>query len=388
VTVEPLLIDIERVAHGGVCIGHADDGRVVFVRHTLPGERVRAHVTEERRSYLRADAVEVVRGSPARVTPPCPWAGPGRCGGCDWQHVDLAEQRRMKGVVVAEQLSHLAGVTRDIDVRPVLGDAVPGDDDGLRWRTRMRLATDATGRAGLHRHRSHEIEPIGDCLIAVDGADVPALVQRSWPPDVEVTVDVSSAGERAVAVGSHPDTVTERAAGHDFAVPVGGFWQVHVGAAEVLAETVLELAAPRRADRCLDLYSGVGLFAAALAPHVSAVTAVESDRRAVAAARRNLAGLPVKVVGARVDRWIRSPVAADVVVLDPPRKGAGRDVVARLPATNARSVVYVACDPAALGRDTATLLGLGFRLDDVRAFDLFPMTAHVECVALFTREDS
>ena len=374
-----MIIDVERVAHGGVCVGHADDGRVVFVRHTIPGEQVRATVTEERRSYLRADAVEVLRAAPSRVTPPCPWAGPGRCGGCDWQHVDLAEQRRLKAIVVAEQLAHLAGVTRDIDVQ-----GVP-DDDGLHWRTRMRLATDSRGRAGLHRHRSHEIEPIDDCLIAVESADVGELARRSWPADVEVTVDVSSTGERAVAVGSHSATVTERAAGRDFAVPVGGFWQVHGGAAELLSRTVLELAAPQRSDRCLDLYAGVGLFAGALAPRVAAVTAVESDRRAVAAARRNLAGLPVEVVSARVDRWIRTPTQADIVVLDPPRKGAGREVVSRLPASGARSVVYVACDPAALGRDAATLLGMGYRLDDLRAFDLFPMTAHVECVALFTR---
>jgi tRNA/tmRNA/rRNA uracil-C5-methylase (TrmA/RlmC/RlmD family) len=373
-----VILDIERVAHGGVCVAHAEDGRVVFVRHTIPGERVRVDVTEERRSYLRADAVEILHAAPLRVSPPCPWAAPGRCGGCDWQHVDLAEQRRLKGVVVAEQLSHLAGVDRDVEVKEV-----PGAKEGLHWRTRMRLATDASGRAGLHRHRSPEIEHIGDCLIAVGAADVPELVQRSWPSDAEVTVDVSSTGERAVAVGSHPDTVTERAAGREFAVPVGGFWQVHVGAAELLSATVLELAGPRATDRCLDLYAGVGLFAGALAPRVASVTAVESDRRAVAAARRNLAGLPVQVVGARVDRWIRSPVQADVIVLDPPRKGAGRDVVSRLPATGARSIVYVACDPSALGRDAATLIELDYRLDDVLAFDLFPMTAHVECVAVF-----
>ena len=113
-----MILEIERVAHGGVCVGHAEDGRVVFVRHTLPGERVRARVTEERRSYLRADAVEVLRASSARVTPPCPWAGPGRCGGCDWQHVDLDEQRRLKAAVVAEQLERLAGISRDVTVMP------------------------------------------------------------------------------------------------------------------------------------------------------------------------------------------------------------------------------------------------------------------------------
>ena len=375
-----MILDVERVAHGGVCVAHADDGRVVLVRHTLPGEQVRVQVTEERRSYLRADAVEVLRASPARVAPPCPWAGPGRCGGCDWQHVDLAEQRRLKAAVISEQLTRLAGIDREVVVAPV-----PGDEDGLHWRTRLRLATDGEGRAGFRRHRSHAIEPIDDCLIADRRADVAALVTRRWPPDVEVTVDVSAAGERAVAVGAHPDTVTEHAAGRDWAVPVGGFWQVHVGAAEALATTVVELAAPQPDDRCLDLYAGVGLFAGALAPLVAGVTAVESDRRAAAAARRNLADLPVVVVGDRVDRWLRAPRSADVVVLDPPRKGAGRDVVTRIAASGARSVIYVACDPAALGRDAATLSDLGYRLADLRAFDLFPMTAHVECVALFKR---
>jgi tRNA/tmRNA/rRNA uracil-C5-methylase (TrmA/RlmC/RlmD family) len=350
----------------------------VFVRHTLPGERVRVRVTEERRSYCRGDAVEVLRAAPARVSPPCPWAGPGRCGGCDWQHVDLAEQRRLKSLVVEEQLLRLAGIDRVVTVEPV-----PGDDTGLDWRTRLRLATDSRGRAGFHRHRSHEIEPIDDCLIAAPAADVPGLVQHSWPADVEVTVDVSAAGERAVAVGTHTDTVTEHAAGRDWAVPVGGFWQVHVGAADLRAHTVVELAAPAARDRCLDLYAGVGLFAGALVPHAAGVTAVESDRRAAAAARRNLDGMPVTVVADRVDRWLREDRQADVVVLDPPRKGAGRDVVTRIAATGARAVVYVACDPAALARDAATLRDTGYRLVDVRAYDLFPMTAHVECVALF-----
>jgi tRNA/tmRNA/rRNA uracil-C5-methylase (TrmA/RlmC/RlmD family) len=249
----------------------------------------------------------------------------------------------------------------------------------------LRLATDTEGRAGFRRHRSHSIEAIDDCLIADRRADVAALVTRRWPADAEVTVDVSAAGERAVAVGAHPDTVTEHAAGRDWSVPVGGFWQVHVGAADLLAATVVALAAPQPDDVCLDLYAGVGLFAGALAPLVRGVTAVESDRRAAAAARRNLAGLPVAVVGDRVDRWLRAPRSADVVVLDPPRKGAGRDVVTRVAASGARSVVYVACDPAALGRDAATLRDLGYRLSDLRAFDLFPMTAHVECVALFER---
>lgn len=376
-----MILDIERVAHGGVCVGHAPDGRVVFVRHTLPGEQVRVTVTEERRSYLRADAIEVIRPADARVEPPCPWAGPGRCGGCDWQHVAVPEQRRLKAAVVAEQLKRLAGVERDVVV-----EAVPGDADGLGWRTRMRFAVDDGGRAGLRRHRSHDVEPIGDCLIATPAAHVPDIVERSWPAGSEVVLDVSSTGERALTIGRHGELLTEHAAGRDWQVPVGGFWQVHPGAADALTAAVMEGLGTARADRCLDLYSGVGLFAGVLASTVSHVDAVEWDRRAADAARRNLRDVANTAVHTdRVERWLaKHDDVFDVVVLDPPRRGAGRQVVDEIAARRPRQVAYVACDPAALARDVATFALHGYALASLRAFDLFPMTAHVECVAVLT----
>ncbi len=377
-----MIVDIERVAHGGVCVAHADDGRVVFVRHTLPGERVRLVVTEEKKSYIRADAVEVLTPAAGRVDPPCRWAGPGRCGGCDWQHVDIAEQRLLKATVVQEQLQRVAGIERAVTV-----EEAAGTSDGLGWRTRMRFAVDDSGRAGLRRHRSHDVVPIDDCLIAVRAARVPDLVARDWPPDGEVSVDVSAAGERALSIGTPDEQLTEHAVDRDWLVPVGGFWQVHPAAADVLAEALLASAEPKATDRCLDLYSGVGLFAGALAPHVASIVAVESDGRAVAAAKANLASdQHVTVVRDRVDRWIRrDPQPVDVVVLDPPRKGARGAVVNGIVACDPRVVVYVACDPAALARDLATFAEHGYELGRLRAFDLFPMTAHVECVAQVIR---
>jgi tRNA/tmRNA/rRNA uracil-C5-methylase (TrmA/RlmC/RlmD family) len=379
-----LLLDIERVAYGGVCVAHAPDGRVVFVRHALPGETVRVHVTEERPKYLRADAVEVIRASPARVAPPCPYAGPGRCGGCDWQHVALEAQRDLKATVVREQLSRLAGLDVDVQV-----EAAPGDGDGLGWRTRLRLAADDDGRAGLRRHRSHEIEPIADCLIASPAADIPDVVRRAWRPGEEVSIDVSSTGERAISVGTPAETLTERAAGRDWRVPVGGFWQVHPAAAQTLVDAVGAMLQPRAEDRLLDLYAGVGLFAGSLAGRIHSAVAVEWDRRAARAAADNLADLSIEVVQARADRWLAdrpAGTAFDLIVLDPPRKGAGRDVVAGIAAIGARAVAYVACDPSALARDVATFGALSYSLRELRAFDLFPMTAHVECVALLTRD--
>jgi tRNA/tmRNA/rRNA uracil-C5-methylase (TrmA/RlmC/RlmD family) len=365
-----VILDVGPVGHGGICIAHAPDGRAVLVRHALPGERVRVVVTEEKTSYLRADAVEVLTASEHRVTPPCPWAGPGRCGGCDWQHVALDEQRRLKATVVADQLKRIAG----IDV-PVVVEAVAGDRAGLGWRTRVRLAVGPDGRAGLRRHRSHEIEPIDDCLIAHPSLPVASVLAQRWPGDDGVDLIASE---------------IEQAVGRKWFVPEGGFWQVHPGAAETLAAVVLAAADARPGEVVLDLYAGAGLFAGVLAPVVEPgrVLAVESDRAAAEAAKDNLADLTnVSVTAARVERWLtRTKPTADIVVLDPPRKGAGRAVVDGIAEAAPRRIVHVACDPASLARDVSLLAGHGYRLDSLRAFDLFPMTAHVECVAAFVRE--
>jgi tRNA/tmRNA/rRNA uracil-C5-methylase (TrmA/RlmC/RlmD family) len=364
-----VILDVGSVGHGGICIAHAPDGRAVFVRHALPGERVRVEITEQRPSYYRADAVEVLDASPERVTPPCRWSGPGRCGGCDWQHVSLAEQRRLKATVVREQLLRLASLDLPIEV-----EAVPGDLEGLHWRTRLRLAVDTNGVAGLHRHRSHVIEPIDDCLLAHADLPVASVVSQRWP-DTEAVDLVRSD--------------IEEAAGRQWRIPEGGFWQVHPGAPRALVTAVLEVAVVAPSDVCLDLYAGVGLFAGSISPFVPTgrVVAVESNGAATAAARVNLADLEnVQVVTGRVDRWLaKAAPHADLVVLDPPRKGAGRAVVDGIAAAGASRVVYVACDPSSLARDCALFAAHGYRLESVRAFDLFPMTAHVECVALLRR---
>lgn len=391
-------LTVDGVAHGGGCVGRAPDGRVVFVRHALPGERVRVQITAQRSRYLRGDAVEVLDRSPDRVVPPCPYAGAGRCGGCDWQHVSLPAQRWLKATVVREQLFRLAGLDVDVEVAEL-----PGAPGGLAWRTRMQFAVRGDGVPGLRRHRSHEVEPVEACLIAHPLVESLGVERRSWPGIRSVEVAVGAAtGDTTVR--THPrgggavgegGSVREVAAGRSWRVSVGGFWQVHPAAADVLVETVLGMLQPGRGERAVDLYCGAGLFAGALAERVGAggsVLAVESDRLAAADATANLRDLPQVVVRTgRVDgallRRLLDPAGTrpDLIVLDPPRAGAGAEVVAALTALVPRAVCYVACDPAALARDVATFAGHGYRLSRLRAFDLFPMTAHVECVALLER---
>lgn len=424
-----LELDVGAVAHGGFCVAR-HQGRVVFVRHALPGERVLAVVTDSSHdSYWRADAVRVLHPSPDRVPAACPVAGPGGCGGCDWQHVSPQRQLALKADVVREQLRRIAKLD-DVDV---MVEPLPGEP--LGWRSRVQLAVGPDGRAGLRAHREERVVPIEDCPITVPGVLPPVLAKR-WTPGttVEVTKDDDAAvhvtelagsgharhtrthaklprerpamgirrrgtPERAVsddeagAVAQEDadavtggDAVVRRAVGRMWRLPAGAFWQVHPAAAETFAGAVRDFAGAPRGGLAWDLYGGAGLFAAVLAGQVGphgGVVVVESSRAAVDGAA-NLRDLPnVQWVAGRVERELsKLPGRPDVVVLDPPRRGAGRVVAQTVASRTPARIVHVACDPAALARDVAVYAEHGYRLAALRAFDAFPMTHHVECIAL------
>ncbi|MFJ9557448.1 class I SAM-dependent RNA methyltransferase [Nocardiopsis sp. NPDC101807] len=406
-------LTVDDVAHGGWCVGRHND-QVVFVRHALPGERVRVRVTEETTRFLRGEAVDVLSASPDRVEAPCEFAGPGKCGGCDWQHASLEAQRRLKGEVVAEQLRHIAGIERAVVV-----EELPGTPDGLGWRTRVRFSVDTDGHAGLRRHRSHDIEPVDRCLIAHPGVAELGVTDVTWEDTKDVeAVASSTCADRAVVItptkarlSTLPDLkassavlrrfkggrvqqvkgrrgVRETVNGREFRVSAGGFWQVHPAAGVTLTDAVLAALEPKPGETAMDLYCGAGLFTGALGDAVGPegrVMGVESGAEAVRDARYNLKDLEqVRVeqndVAAQLREW--ADVRADVVALDPPRAGAGTKVVRSIAGTRPRKVAYVSCDPATLARDIAEFERSGYKLVDLRAFDAFPMTHHVECLAV------
>ena len=371
-------LDVGAVAHGGHCVAR-HEGRVVFVRHALPGERVRAVVDEDSGgSYCRADAVAVLVPSPDRVEAPCGWARAGGCGGCDFQHVEPGAQRALKAAVLAEQLRRLAGIEREVEVEELPGGV-------LGWRHRVRLAVDDLGRPGLRAHRSHDVLPIADCPLTPPGT-LPPVLEREFGPGTEVQVAVAADGR--VHAGDGP--VLQRAAGREWLLSPGVFWQVHPALPDTLADVVREWAAAPGGGTAWDLYGGVGLFAAVLAGQVGPdgrVVVVESARAAVADGRAALADLPqVRWRTGRVEQVVGTLGGRpDVVVADPPRKGLGRAMVDALCAAGPERVVHVACDPAALARDLGLFTGRGYDLTALRAFDAFPMTHHMECVALLER---
>jgi tRNA/tmRNA/rRNA uracil-C5-methylase (TrmA/RlmC/RlmD family) len=420
----------EEVAHGGWCVARPDEGPVIFVRHALPGERVLARITEVTTRLARAEAVQILSASPDRVEAPCPHARPGGCGGCDWQHAALPAQRSLKAAVIRQQLRRLAGLDTEVTVEPLPGDADAEAGAGLGWRTRVQFAVREDGVAGLRRHRSHEVIDIGRCLIAHPAITELGVTGLRWDGVAAVEAVVAAgSGERAVIIsaegkrgGGEPsfggigaDSVlrrsgpgmtplrgrpylSQRAAGRDWRVSAGAFWQVHPGAADALAGAVTAWLDPQPGDVALDLYCGAGLFAGVLAAAVGpggTVIGVEADHAAVRDARHNLREWPwARVHRGDVAALLRPGGArralppARLVVADPPRSGLAREVVEYLAAPEHGAVrfAYVSCDPATMARDIGLLTDRGWALRGLRAFDAFPMTHHVECVASLVNE--
>ncbi len=380
-----LEVVIGQIAHGGHFIAHAQ-GRTIFVRHAITGESARIKITEVRSKMVRADAIEILVKSPDRVVAPCQFAGPGACGGCDFQHIAISRQRSLKQQVVQDAFRRHA----HLDEVGVVVESVPGDQSGLSWRTRVRWSVDSSGHLGFHRFRSSEILAVNTCLIATQGQG--GVPEGTYPGVLEVRSAQGSDGEIVISAATSGSTnsrrVNHEVLGRNWNIDIESFWQGHVGAAEALVRAVLDLGNPQPGETWWDLYSGVGLFSAYLSPVVGPtglVVAVEGSARSIRDARRNLQhDHHVKLVESDVARWLAKSTDHGLVsgvVLDPPRTGVGPVIARQIAAQEPRVVVYVACDPVALARDVEIFSTFGYRLDKITGFDAFPMTHHVEVVA-------
>jgi tRNA/tmRNA/rRNA uracil-C5-methylase (TrmA/RlmC/RlmD family) len=386
-------VSIEKVAHGGHFIARYN-GAVIFVRHAIPGEQCTVEITSTGSSFNRGDVVAISEPSEFRVQPPCKYSHRAGCGGCDFQHIDPAYQRTLKSHVITEQFSRIAKKDIQVEVEEV---GAP-----IGWRTRAIATTNRNGKLGFYKSRSHSIAPVDNCIICVDGMNFSEVSGRNLKGDVRVEISASNTGERTIALaptrGEEKARITEGPAvlhevveGRTLEVSQESFWQSHAKAPEVLTQVVLDFAQISKKEHVLDLYGGVGLFTAALIDLVGPegqVDLIEGSKVATEDARRNFASHKnVTVATGDVAKLLPRVTSADVVILDPPREGAGKDVISQISALNPRAIVYVACDPAALARDTAYLEDHSYSLVGLRAFDLFPMTHHIECVALYERAE-
>jgi tRNA/tmRNA/rRNA uracil-C5-methylase (TrmA/RlmC/RlmD family) len=402
-------LEVTKIAHGGISVSRLD-GRVVFVSDAIPGEKVVARITDDAKpTFWRAETVRVLEPSPHRQQHVWPEASverdpDDRAGGAEFGHIELAHQRALKSQVLSEGLQRMAGLERVVEVEglPTLLDST--GRDGTGWRTRVRLHVAQDGTVGPYAARSHRVIPVATLPLANEAVRGIAPLEQTISGADTVDVLAPSTGNARLIVGRQaPSVIRERVGDREFRVDDGGFWQVHEGAALALSQAVQQaidsaMFDPRAAN--LDLYGGVGLLAAAVGDQFGPtvrITTVESDARATEHAGENLSEwLGASAVTARVEHWVRgladvsagerSRLAAATVVLDPPRAGAGRAVLEALATVRPAQLIYVACDPIAFSRDVATLAGLGYRLDGLRAFDLFPHTHHVEAVGSLVRD--
>jgi tRNA/tmRNA/rRNA uracil-C5-methylase (TrmA/RlmC/RlmD family) len=386
-----------RIAHGGVAVAE-HEGRVVFVADTLPGERVLARITDDRHDrFWRAETVRVLDASPDRV--PHVWRAASverpperRAGGAEFGHIAPDRQRALKTEVLVDALGRIGHLPEaEIAALAPVVTAVPGRADGTRSRTRVRLHVDRTGRVGPYAARSKRVIPVDDLPLAVEP------LERLLPSEArgrELDLVQTASGAFAAGPRDSRPPVLERVGDREFRLEALGFWQVHPAAPQVLTGAVRAAIDPALLDPDadnLDLYGGVGLLAAAMADGRDVrVTTVESDGAASAHAAENLADLPrARAVEARVDAFLeterlRRPGAT--VLLDPPRSGAGAEVVDAIVAAQPAQIVYVACDPVALARDLGTFADRGWRAATMAAFDLFPNTHHLETVVRIVPE--
>jgi tRNA/tmRNA/rRNA uracil-C5-methylase (TrmA/RlmC/RlmD family) len=399
---EDLTLTVGPPANGGSCVARYE-GRVVFVRYALPGETVRVRVVGDHGSYWHADVVEVIDPSADRVDSLCPIAGVDGAGCCDLAFADPEVTRRLKGQVVANQLARLGGYQWRDEDSAVAEPVGTGDPTG--WRTRVRLDTTGDGRAGFHRYHSSELVTELNCAQLPTGM-LDGINDWLWPPGAQLHVAVDDDGERHV-VQSGPRTgrktstlvaegryeAVQRVGDRVWRVPVTAFWQAHRDAAATYSRLVADWAELTPGMTAWDLYGGAGVFAAVLAEGVGQggkVVTVDTSRGASRSAHTAMSDLGwVSVVTDSVRRALMSQMAhtgrADVAVLDPPRSGAGRDVIDLLAAAEVPRVIHIGCEAASFARDIGLYLGAGYAVQDLRVFDSFPLTHHVECVAVLTR---
>ncbi len=363
-------------SHGNVVARH--ESRVVFVRGGLPGELVTAEVTDDSKAHFwRARVVEVLEASPDRIEPTCPSAD--SCSGCDFQHASHSARIAAKTHRVRTQLARV-GIEWSGEVTAV-------SDDDRHWRTRMRYAVEE-GIVGLRQHRSGQIALLPDRGCELADRVVPVADIRSAAKELQSGELLTVLGNDIALLGSPKqlanEVVTQKVLGREYVLGAIDFWQVHRAAAEVLSSCVLEMLLPVAGQRALDLYCGGGLFAGALDSVGCLVTGIEANRSAVEFAQKNVPN--GQFFAGKVAKHLRNLEPGwDLAVLDPPRSGAGADVVRQLVALVPEQIAYVSCDPATLASDLERFQKLGYAVLDVRAFDLFPLTHHVETVALLFR---
>jgi 23S rRNA (uracil1939-C5)-methyltransferase len=404
-------LELDAIGHRGQALGR-HEGKVVFVPYAIPGECARVQVVEDRKRWARAELLDVLRPSPHRVIPPCPYFG--TCGGCQWQHIDATMQLACKHEILVNQLRRV-GLAASTPVA-----AVRGTDEPWGYRNHVQFTLSGEGKLGFQGARSHNVVPIARCLLLHPLLDeLHQMLDVHWPelsrlslragvrtgeqmvifeavrgemPELEVDVPLSCVlrlpdGRHVPLIGS--DALHERLRDRSYRISAGSFFQVNTAQAEGLLDVVETYLDLQPDDLLLDVYCGVGTFGLSLIDRIGQLIGIEESPSAVEDAWANAAGSEVVTLiegtAERIVPTLNEPVTK--VVIDPPREGCALALLDALVDLAPQRIAYISCNPATLGRDLARLVSSGYRLRQVQPVDMFPQTYHTESVSWLQREE-
>ena len=382
-----ITLNVGNIANGGHFIGRHND-QIVFVRHSLTGERANVKITAVNSKFAFGDAIEIIKKSKDRVTAPCKYAHPEGCGGCDFQHIDPITQSNLKKIVIQDQFKRIAKI--EINPEIISKDSLKG----LNWRTRLNLAISENKKLGLHAHKSNKIIEIDECLIAVEGINKSEIFNKKWENEDNIKISYSSANDMNISqLGkniSGPDKLNEVVDDNKYYISPKSFWQSHKNAPRFLLEQVLKFANIKEGERVCDLYGGVGLFTLPISKILGEngeVHLIEVNRVCIDDATEMFADIKnIFIHHGTVEQKLGSIKKINTIILDPPRNGVSKQVINQMIEKKPQTIIYVSCNPSTLARDTKILTDNNYTLTNIVGLDLFPMTHHIECVASFTKK--
>ena len=382
-----ITLDIGTIANGGHFIARHND-QIIFVRHSITGEKANVKITAVNSKFAFGDAVEILKKSKDRVNAPCKYAHPEGCGGCDFQHIDLKTQLNFKKIVIQDQFKRIA----KIDINPDL--IIADSNNGLNWRSRLNLGISENKKLGLRSHKSNNIIEIDECLIALKEINNLDVFNKHWENNDNIKISCSSENDITIShLGekiSGSDKLKEVVGDNKFNISPQSFWQSHKSAPGIILEQVLKFANIKKGERVCDLYGGVGLFTLPISKIIGEngeVHLIETNRTCIDDANEMFTDLKnIFIHHGTVEKKLGSIKKIDTIILDPPRNGISKQVINQMIEKKPHTIVYVSCNPSTLARDTKIFLNNKYELTNVVGLDLFPMTHHVECVTSFSKK--
>ena len=382
-----ITLNVGNIANGGHFIGRHND-QIVFVRHSLTGERANVKITAVNSKFAFGDAIEILKKSKDRVNAPCKYAHPEGCGGCDFQHIDPIAQLNLKKIVIQDQFKRIAKI--EINPEIISEDSLKG----LNWRTRLNLAISENKKLGLHAHKSNKIIEIDECLIAVEGINKSEIFNKKWENEDNIKISYSSDDDMNISqLGkniSGSDKLNEVVDDNKYYISPKSFWQSHKNAPHFILEQVLKFANIKEGERVCDLYGGVGLFTLPISKILGVngeVHLIETNRTCIADANEMFADTKnIFIHNGTVEQKLGSIKKINTIILDPPRNGVSKQVINQMIEKKPQTIIYVSCNPSTLARDAKILVDNNYTLTNIVGLDLFPMTHHIECVASFTKK--